>query len=94
MIGLDPVVEVLRRPVPDRVFQLAFPFQPAQCLRIGTELVGRDRHRRPVAHDLQRLGEKATGRLGVPAGSDSMEIDQTSLLVEGTETAISTCRPS
>ena len=43
MIGLDPVVEVLRRPVPDRVFQLALPFQPAQCLRIGTKLVGGDR---------------------------------------------------
>ncbi len=40
MIGLDPAVEVLRRPVLDRLFQLALPFQPAQCLRIGTKLIG------------------------------------------------------
>ena len=84
MIGLDPVVEILRRPVPDGVFQLALSFQPAQCLRIGAKLVGGDRHRRPVTHDLQRLGQKAAGRHGVPAVGQH-EIDQTSVLVDGPE---------
>jgi hypothetical protein len=36
------------------------------------------------AHDLQRLGQKAAGRPGVPAVGQH-EIDQTSLLVDGRE---------
>jgi hypothetical protein len=88
MIGLDPVVEVLRRPVLDRVFQLARPFQSAHGLRIGTKLVGGDRHRRPVAHDLQCLGQKAACRLGVPAVGQH-EIDQASLLVDDPEQVFS-----
>ena len=38
MIGLDYVVQILRRSTLDRVFQLALPFQLAECLPVGDGL--------------------------------------------------------
>ena len=40
--ALERRVDILRRPVLDRIFQLTLSFQLAECLRVGTEIVGRD----------------------------------------------------
>ena len=53
MVRLDDVVPVFAGPMSCVSRQLAFPLQAIDSLRVGAELVCRNRGRRPLGHSLQ-----------------------------------------
>ena len=53
MIRFDDVVHVFAGSMSCVGRQLALTLQPVDCFRVGAELVGGDRGRRPVAHRRQ-----------------------------------------
>ena len=67
VIGFNDVVQVFARPVFCLDRQPALPLQPTDRFRVGTELVGGDRRRRPVAHRRQRFAQKTMGSASIAA---------------------------
>ncbi len=65
VICLDDVVQVFRGSMLGRGCHFALSFQATNGFRIRGKLVGSDRGRRPIFHDLQRLAEKLRGCLGI-----------------------------
>ncbi len=84
MICFDGPVQVLARPMLRIGCQLAFPLQPADGVRIGSELVCRDRGGRPVTHRDERFTQEAIGSSSVPPVRQH-EVDQPAMLVNSTE---------
>ena len=62
--------------------QLALPLQSASRLQIGTELVGRNRGRRPIALGRQRFSQEAMRSLSV-ASICQHDVDRSAVLVAG-----------
>jgi hypothetical protein len=84
MIGFDDIVQVFTGPVFCAGRQLALALQPADRFRVGTEFIGGDRGRRPVAHGRQRFSQETMGCPSI-ATVCQHEINQAAMLVEGSK---------
>ena len=84
MIGFNNGVQVFASPMFCLDGQLALPLQSADRFRVGAELVGGDRGRRPVAHGRQRFSEETMSSSSVAAVCQH-EINQSAMLVDGPE---------